>query len=253
MASSINISSKNELVSLASQLDSKKNDIKSAAENLKSKLKNISNYDGIDVASAGNVLASNIDNIFMDLNAVSSNITNYSTSVMDFDVDDFNNVETYLAEESGNAIALPGGLGSVHSYMGWQCITDTSSNQYKLRTEAGMNFDEQGFGKIGDRYVVATTTTFGNVGDYIDVVQEDGTVIKCIIGDIKSQGDANCNKWGHSNGVDVVEFVVDKSSWYGSSNSVVKFHPEWNKNIDTIINKGNYFDLAQKYPKTVDI
>ncbi len=166
---------------------------------------------------------------------------------------DYEKLEEYLEEVKGTSVKLPGGLGSKHTYMGWQCITARSSDQYKLIESAGMNFDEQGFGKIGDRYVVATTTTFGNVGDFIDVVQEDGTVIKCIIGDIKSQGDANCNKWGHSNGVDVVEFVVDKSSWYGSSNSVVKFHPEWNKNIDTIINKGNYFDLAQKYPKTVDI
>lgn len=163
---------------------------------------------------------------------------------------DFEKLEKYLDEFKGTSVKLPEGLGSKHTYMGWQCITARSSDQYKLIESAGMNFDEQGFGKIGDRYVVATTTTFGNVGDFIDVVQEDGTVIKCIIGDIKSQGDANCNKWGHSNGVDVVEFVVDKSSWYGSSNSVVKFHPEWNKNIDTIINKGNYFDLAQKYPKT---
>ena len=166
---------------------------------------------------------------------------------------DYEKLEAYLEDVKGIAVKLPAGLGSKHTYMGWQCITARASDQYKLIESAGMNFDEQGFGKIGDRYVVATTTTFGNVGDFIDVVQSDGTVIKCIIGDIKSQHDANCNKWGHSNGVDVVEFVVDRSTWYGSSNSVVKFHPEWNKNIDTIINKGNYFDLAQKYPKTVKV
>lgn len=166
---------------------------------------------------------------------------------------DYEKLEAYLEELKGTGVKLPDGLGSVHAYMGWQCITSRSSDQYKLIESAGMNFDSEGFAKIGDRYVVATTTTFGNVGDFIDVVQDDGTIIKCVIGDIKNQNDAGCNMWGHNNGQCVVEFVVDKSSWYGTNKTVNGFHPEWNQNVDTIINKGNYFDLAQKYPKTAVI
>ncbi len=247
MATSTEIKSKTELASLASQLETLKSTLKSEGDNLKSKLSNITNYDGIDVSGPGNVLASNLDNILADLEAVSGNIKNYSLSVINFDVDDFNSVENYLDGVTGTAVTLPGGLGSVHSYMGWQCITATSSNQYKLREAAGMNFDNEGFARIGDRYVVATTTTFGNVGDYIDVVQSDGTVIKCIIGDIKNQNDAGCNKWGHNNGQCVVEFVVDRSSWYGTNKTVAGYHPEWNQNISQIINKGNYFNLSGKY------
>ena len=37
-----------------------------------------------------------------------------------------------------------------------------------MKEAAGMNFDSEGFGKIDGRYVVATTTTFGKVGDYVD-------------------------------------------------------------------------------------
>ena len=133
--------------------------------------------------------------------------------------------------------------------MGWQCVTAKSSNQYKLREAAGMNFDEEGFAKIGDRYVIACTTTFGNVGDFIDVYQEDGTVIKCVIGDIKSQSDAGCTEWGHNNGHCVIEFVVDKDMWYGSSMhsnpGTESCHPEWNQNITKIVNKGNFFDLIK--------
>lgn len=167
-------------------------------------------------------------------------------------------IELSLKDVDGVTVNLPAGLGSVHTYMGWQCITAVSSRQYKLREAAGMNFDEEGFAKIGDRYVVATTTTFGNVGDYIDVYQEDGTVIKCIIGDIKNQGDAGCTKWGHNNGQCVVEFVVDKKSWYGSpmhSNpGTPSCHPEWNRNITKIVNKGNYFDLIKtEAAKVVDV
>lgn len=162
----------------------------------------------------------------------------------------YKGIEEHLENLEGVTVNVPSGLGSVHTYMGWQCITAPDSRQYKLREAAGMNFDEEGFAKIGDRYVVAVTTTFGNVGDYIDVYKEDGTVLKCIIGDIKSQKDAGCTEWGHKNGTNVVEFVVDKNSWYGSrmhSNpGTSNCHPEWNQNITKIVNKGNYFDLIKQ-------
>lgn len=182
---------------------------------------------------------------------------NFSSSLLsnkDYDVSpggkyNYEGIEAALEKVEGVTVTLPSGLGSVHSYMGWQCITATSSNQYKLREAAGMNFDEEGFAKIGDRYVVAVTTTFGNVGDYIDVYQEDGTVIKCIIGDIKNQNDAGCTVWGHNNGQCVVEFVVNKNMWYGNSMhaspGTATCHPEWNQNITKIVNKGNYFNLIK--------
>ncbi len=156
------------------------------------------------------------------------------------------------------------GTTAVHTIMGWQTVTDKTSNQMKLRNAAYPEFsnhykdcyDSQGFAKIGDRYVVATTTTYGNVGDYIDIEQEDGSVIKAIIGDIKNQSDAGCNKWGHQNGKCVVEFVVDCDKWYTSDWETAKrgqrkwngkftpvdLHPEWNQDIVEIRNLGNYFD-----------
>ena len=94
---------------------------------------------------------------------------------------------------AGTSVELPSGLGSVHSYMGWQTITSTTSTQYKLREQAGMNFDDEGFARINGRYVIACTSTYGNVGDYVDFYQEDGSVIQCIIGDIinRTQGAMN--------------------------------------------------------------
>ena len=175
------------------------------------------------------------------------------TKIIGADNLDFEKLEAYLATIEGKTVTLPDGLGKIHSYMGWQMITAKSSNQYKLRQAAGMNFDEQGFGKIGDRYVVATTTTFGQVGDFIDVKQADGSIIKCIIGDIKNQNDEGCNQWGHNSGQCVVEFVVDKSSWYGTNKTVNKFHPEFNQTITSISNKGNYFTLAESYQKSTAV
>ena len=183
---------------------------------------------------------------------------NFSSNILtseDYDVPaggkyNYEGIEEYLETDvEGVTVTLPAGLGSVHTYMGWQCITAKASNQYKLREAAGMNFDDEGFAKIGDRYVIACTTTFGNVGDFIDVYQEDGTVIKCVIGDIKNQSDAGCTEWGHNNGHCVIEFVVDKDMWYGNSMhanpGTESCHPEWNQNITKIVNKGNFFELIK--------
>lgn len=211
--------------------------------------------------------SSNNSNSSNNGNSSNSGFSSSTLSSSDYDVEaggkyNYEGIEEYLEDVEGKTITLPEGLGNIHTYMGWQCITAVSSRQYKLRTAAGMNFDEEGFAKIGDRYVVATTTTFGNVGDFIDVYQEDGTIIKCVIGDIKSQGDAGCTEWGHNNGRCVVEFVVDKDTWYKNGGGAhanpgtASCHPEWNQNIDKIVNKGNFFELiktdAAKMDKTFE-
>ena len=162
------------------------------------------------------------------------------------------NFGTGASITEGTSVELPSGLGAVHSYMGWQTITSTTSTQYKLREQAGMNFDDEGFARINGRYVIACTSTYGNVGDYVDFYQEDGSVIQCIIGDIKNQSDSGCNEWGHLNGTCVVEFIVDKDSWYstekgGKASSMhinpghQGCHPEWNQNITKVVNGGSYF------------
>lgn len=138
-------------------------------------------------------------------------------------------------------IEIPEPYGTEYSYMGWQMITAKNSLQYKLREEAGMNFDEDGFGKINDRYVIACTTTFGQVGDYIDWELDNGTVIKTVIGDIKNQNDEGCNEWGHRNGLCVVEFVVDKESWYGKGKYPTDFHSEWDGRVVQATKVGSFW------------
>lgn len=126
-------------------------------------------------------------------------------------------------------------------------ITSTTSTQYKLREQAGMNFDSEGFGIINGRYVIACTTTYGQVGDYIDFYLDNGIVLPCIIGDIKNQNDAGCNQWGHNNGECVVEFIVNKDTWYsgGSGNhanpGTDTCHPEWKGKVTKAVNGGSYF------------
>ena len=148
------------------------------------------------------------------------------------------------APTSGTVISVPSGLGRYFAYMGWQCITAPDSLQYKLREKAGMNFDDEGFGVIDGRYVIACTTTFGQVGDLVDFYQSDGTVLHTIIGDIKNQSDPGCTKWGHNNGQVIVEFVVNRDTWYNSSHAnpgTASCHPEWGgKTITQGVNLGSW-------------
>ena len=116
---------------------------------------------------------------------------------------------------------IPDELGDVFTHMGWQLITNKSSAQYKLREYYGTNFNDKGFGYIddeGEEYLaIACTTTFGDVGDKLEVELERGNTFKAVIGDIKSQNDEDWNEYGHDYGHCVVEFIVDKDSreWKG--------------------------------------
>ena len=269
----VNVKSKADLEGESSKLISSVSNLESEVTSMKTALESVTNYDGIMLGDAARRVSINLTYTYGDIRDVSESISNYTQNVTKFDKNDFSSsitlsqpsmsvvgftqkvtsgnaispiVAKYTSTGSGTVYNIPAGLGSVHTYMGWQCITSPSSNQYKLREAAGMNFDSEGFGIINGRYVVATTTTYGNVGDYIDVVQADGTVIPCIIGDIKNPNDEGCNKWGHLNGQNVVEFVVDKDSWYGSkmhcNPGTASCHPEWSQAKTQIINRGNYFD-----------
>lgn len=243
------VTSKEELSTLSSGMIKNLSNLDSSKEDIKSILQSVENYDDINFSSAANIIIKNLDVVTKDLEITMKNINNYANAINEFDVNDFDRgVEGYLANVDGTTYTLPSGLGNRFSYMAWQMIK-ANSPQLTLKNAAGMNFDEEGFGKIGDRYVVATTTTFGEVGDYIDVVQADGSVLKCIIGDIKKPTDPGCNKWGHRNGQNVIEFVVDGKSWYGKKDNpgTPSNHPEWNQYISEVVNKGNYFTLSEKY------
>lgn len=155
------------------------------------------------------------------------------------------NASDYTTPDGARHFTIPEGNGERYTYMAWQAITSPSSNQYRLREAAGMNFDDEGFGRIDGRYVIACTTTFGQVGEYVDFKLEDGTILKCIIGDSKGgvNPQYNVSEWGHNNGKNVVEFIVDKNSWYNKKDNpgTPSNHPEWNHRVTEAYVYGNYF------------
>lgn len=131
---------------------------------------------------------------------------------------------------TGSVITIPDGLGKEYSYTNYGYFYpkwSKGTNQRKVADLWGQEGKKSnnGIATLKGRYLVATTTTFGQCGDAIDVILENGTTWHCIIADIKSQGDAGCTKWGHSNGKCVIEFeiagkttgAVDNDTWSKSS------------------------------------
>lgn len=145
---------------------------------------------------------------------------------------------------------IPSGLGSMHTYTNWN-RQGWSYRQGELKNDLNnksLISDSYGIVTYGDTFAGATTTTFGNIGDVLLVVNEGGIIYPVTIADIKSQVycsyDHNpANMWGHYNGKDIVEFEILSycaGSLYNGSGSYVS--PELNRNIYKIINIGSYFD-----------
>lgn len=88
------ITSKSELIALATKLDSKSKEIVEAMNSLSTTLKSVSSYDGIDVSSAASTLSGNLTNLSTDFTNASLNISNYAGLIDEFDSDDFDMGDT---------------------------------------------------------------------------------------------------------------------------------------------------------------
>ena len=96
------------------------------------------------------------------------------------------------------------------SWMSYKAIKNHSSPQWKLQQQA--TTDENGFRKVDGLYCVAVGTHFGvSVGTKIDLILENGTVINCVVGDIKSNKHTDEANIFTANGC-MSEFIIDKDS-----------------------------------------
>ena len=148
---------------------------------------------------------------------------------------------TTLQPQRETVITVTTGLGKYYTYMAWTAITNMDTLQGKLIKTAGRNYDSDGYGIVGSRYTVAMTSTFGGIGDYVDIYMENGRVIHGIIADEKSQvytsWDHNpANRWGHDDGQCIVEWVTN---WKNHDN------PPSDGAVLKVINLGNYFDYPE--------
>lgn len=157
---------------------------------------------------------------------------------------------------SGETTVLPKGLGWYSVNEGWNAITAPSPQlelKNKAKSEQGSLYDNNGYAKYKDRYVVATTQTFGDAGDYIDIEQSDGNTIPAVIGDIKAWGvdsleGRHVNKWGHNDGDVVLEFLKDSSAnsfkWNPTDPDDPMYTTLHGKTVSSITNRGSVFTNA---------
>ena len=123
------------------------------------------------------------------------------------------------------------------SFMDYRTITNTESKQYKLQQHYAYT-GEHGIRMADSRYIVAIGTYFTpNVGQYFDIILENGTVIPCILGDQKADVDTDSNNIITKHNGCMSEFIVDSDmlnddvKFYGDMSYCSK---DWDSPIKTI-------------------
>lgn len=103
------------------------------------------------------------------------------------------------------------------SFMDYRCITATGSKQYKLQ-RASAYTGKYGIRQIDGRYCVAIGSHFTtDIGQYFDLVLENGTVIPCVLGDAKADQDTDSSNIITEHNGCLSEFIVDTPSLYSEA------------------------------------
>lgn len=94
------------------------------------------------------------------------------------------------------------------SYMDYRCITNTSSDQYKLQQKCYT--DDNGL-RVYDRYYAVALGTYysSTIGDKFHITLDTGEEFDVIVGDVKADCDTDkTNRYVPVNG-NIIEFIVD--------------------------------------------
>ena len=115
--------------------------------------------------------------------------------------------------------------------------------------------NEDGFQIVHDRYLVAVGTHFNmEIGQYFDIVLENGTTIPCIMGDTKADQDTDNGNIFTVHSACATEFIVTQSRLPSSVNAagdVSKLKPEWESRVAQIVVYENVYDEEQ-YQKDLE-
>ncbi len=101
-----------------------------------------------------------------------------------------------------------------------------------------------------DRYLIATSPAYGEVGDMVTVEFANGEKIQCVIADQKSSNDPNFTEYGHSMGdqLNIIEFEVNMGKFNTSGNPTTEsWDLEWDSSVP-IFKISNYGSI-----KAIDI
>lgn len=120
------------------------------------------------------------------------------------------------------------------SWMNYTAITAKSSRQYKLQHKYAYT-GTYGIRMVDERYCIAVGSYFTTkIGQYMDIVLANGTVIPCILGDCKANAHTDKLNIAHMSDGSVVEFVVDQSKFIRKprrSGDASDCCPEWDSPV----------------------
>lgn len=122
------------------------------------------------------------------------------------------------------------------SYMDYKALNDKESAQYELQQSAETN--EEGLRVFEECYCIAVGSYIEpEIGQKIDLVLENGTVINCIVGDVKADSDTDKDNIFTPNGC-CSEFIIDNSKLdtdVKNMGNVSFLKDEWNSPVVKII------------------
>lgn len=125
------------------------------------------------------------------------------------------------------------------SYMSYKSIKDETSKQYELREKYAYT-GEYGIRQINERFCVAVGTYFDmEIGTYFDLILENGTIIPCVLGDVKDEKHTLSDNITTAKNLCVSEFIVDekylpykvKNNEETSSGNISDCCEEWNSSV----------------------
>ena len=131
------------------------------------------------------------------------------------------------------------------SYMDYRAIEIPTSAQYKLLSIYG--YTDNGFRKVNGRYCIAVGSYFNtSIGQYIDLILENGVVIECIMGDLKADIHTEDNNIFTTLNKCCSEFIIDKDSldaFVASTGNISRSNPSWDSPVKYVrVYNKNFFD-----------
>ena len=125
----------------------------------------------------------------------------------------------------------------IKSYMPYTAITSRSSDQWKLQQVAYTG--NYGIRQVNGRCCIAVGSAYtSKIGQYIDLVLENGSVIHCILADQKADKDTNTDNTITEHDGSLVEFIVDAGSLKGNvrrMGDISYAQDNWNSMITQVI------------------
>jgi hypothetical protein len=89
-------------------------------------------------------------------------------------------------------------------------IKRKTSDQYKLQQNAWT--DDEGFRRYEEFYMIALGTYYVDyIGQRFDILFEDGSLIRAVIGDVKWDDGTDAKRQYHLCDLSIVEFIIDES------------------------------------------